>query len=150
MKERMIILMLALAASTAAFGQTTMAQDSKVEAQVIALEKQSWEAIKTKDVKFLEALLIDDVIAVTGDGFAGKAQWLNNTLADGCALKSYSTDDFKVVMFDKNTAMITYKATQDFACHGKQDPPNVWISSLYVKRGGKWLNAFFQLTPINQ
>jgi len=150
MKKIIMILMVAIGVSSIAFGQTKMSKDTKVEAQVIALEKQSWEAIKTKDVKFLDALLTDDAIAVSGDGVANKAQWLKSTFADGCALKSYSTQDFKVVMFDKNTAMVTYKATQDSACNGKQDPANIWLSSLYVKRGGKWLNSFFQITPINQ
>lgn len=150
MKKIIMVLMIAIAASSPAFVQTKMLKDTKVEAQVIALEKQSWEAIKTKDVKFLEALLTDDAIAVSGDGVANKVQWLKSTFAPGCALKSYSPQDFKVVMFDKNTAMVIYKATQDSACNGKQDPANIWLSSLYVKRGGKWLNSFFQITPINQ
>ncbi len=150
MKKIIMILAIAIAATSAAFGQTKMLKDTKVEAQVIELEKQSWEAIKTNNRSFLESLLTDDAIAVDGDGVAGKAQWMKNTFAPGCALKSYSTDDFKVVMFDKNTAIVTYKANQDSACNGKQAPATVWVSSLYVKRGGKWLNSFFQLTPTAQ
>jgi hypothetical protein len=47
-------------------------------------------------------------------------------------------------MLAKDTALMTYKATQDAVCNGKKSPPVQWASSLYVKRGGKWVNAFYQ------
>ena len=48
MKKIMMILMFAIAATSVTFGQTKMSKDSKVEAQIIALEKASWEEWKTK------------------------------------------------------------------------------------------------------
>ncbi len=150
MKRMLIVIVIAIAASSIAFGQTKMSKDSKVEAQVIEYEKQSWEALKNNNRSFFESIITDDAVIVDGEGVVGKTQYINNVFAPGCKLKSYSTDDFKVVMFDKKTAMVTYKANQDFACNGKQAPATIWISSLYVNRGGKWLNSFFQFTPIAQ
>ena len=46
MKKKIMIMMIAIAASSVALGQTTMSADSKVEAQIIALEKAGWEAWK--------------------------------------------------------------------------------------------------------
>ncbi len=48
MKKIMMILMIAIGVSSFAYGQAKMAKDSKVEAQIIALEKQSWQEWKNK------------------------------------------------------------------------------------------------------
>ncbi len=52
MKKLMMILMIAIGVSSVAFGQTKMSKDSKVEAQIIALEKAGWEAWKNKDTSW--------------------------------------------------------------------------------------------------
>jgi cytochrome c5 len=44
MKKIMMILMIAIAASSVAFGQTKMTKDSKVEAQIIANERAIWKS----------------------------------------------------------------------------------------------------------
>ncbi len=43
MKKIIMILMIAIAASSIAFGQAKMSNDSKVESEIIALEKQAWQ-----------------------------------------------------------------------------------------------------------
>jgi hypothetical protein len=58
-----------------------------------------------------------------------------------CEIKSYSLDNFKFLMLDKNSALITFTAMQDGVCSGKTIPANVRASAIYVKRGGKWLVA---------
>ena len=50
MKKLMMILMIAIGASSVAFGQTKMSKDSKVEPQIIALEKAGWEARSAKTI----------------------------------------------------------------------------------------------------
>ena len=42
---------------------------------------------------------------------------------------------------------MTYTAMQDGACSGKIIPGNVRASVVYVKRGGKWLEALYMETP---
>ena len=49
-----------------------------------------------------------------------------------------------MVTFNKDTALLTYRAEQDTVCNGIAVPSPVWVSSLYVKRGGHWLNALYQ------
>lgn len=146
MKKIMMLLMIALAATPAAFGQTKMSKDSKVEAQIIALEKQGWEAWKNKNAVWFQTNLTEDFVMVNSEGVENKAQVLKSTPTD-CEVKSFSLDNFKFVMLDKNAALLTYTAMQDAVCNGKTIPAQVRASVNYVRRGGKWLEAFYMETP---
>ncbi len=150
MKKIIILTMIAIAASSVAFGQMK-SKDSgnSVEARLIALEKQSWEEWKNKNGNFFQTLLTDEAVNIGVGGLSNKSQIVKSTSSD-CEVKSFSVDNFKVVMLDKNVALLTYTATQDGVCGGKTIPAKVLASSVYVKRGGKWLNAFYQETPIVQ
>jgi hypothetical protein len=50
-------------------------------------------------------------------------------------------------MPDKNTALATYRATQDGVCSGQPMPKNVIASTVYVKRKGKWMGMLHQESP---
>ncbi len=82
---------------------------------------------------------------VDSGGVTNKAQGIK-ALAD-CEVKSFSLDNFKFLMLDKNSALITFTGMQDAVCNGKTIPATVRASSVYVKRGGKWLNALYMETP---
>jgi hypothetical protein len=148
MKKIMLILMIAVGVSSVAFGQTKVTKDAKIETQIIALEKQAWEAWKNKNRDFVQNYLSEEAFFVYGDGVSDKSQIVKGFGA--CEIKSYSLDDFKFLMLDKNSALISYTAVQDAACAGKIQPPKVRSSTVYVKRGGKWLCAFYTETPAVQ
>ncbi len=145
MKKIIMIMAIAIAASSVAFGQMK-SKDNSVEARLIALEKQSWEEWKNKNGGFFQTLLTDEAVNVGVGGLSNKSQIVKSTSSD-CEVKSFSVDNFKVVMLDKNVALLTYAAIQDGICGGRTIPAKVFASSVYVKRGGKWLNAFYQETP---
>jgi hypothetical protein len=92
--------------------------------------------------------LSEESIGVGDSGVAKKATIVKDIASSECEVRSYSLDNYEVVMLDPNTAILTYKADQDATCKGKAVPARVWASSVYVKRGGKWLNAFHQETPV--
>ena len=146
MKKIIMILMIAVAATSAAFGQTKMSKDSKVEAQVIALEKAGWEAWKNKNGGWFQTNLTDDYLLVNSEGVNNKSEVVKSTASD-CEVKSYSLDNFKFVMLNKDAALITYTGMQNAVCGGKTLPTNVNSSAVYVRRGGKWLEALYTETP---
>lgn len=147
MKKLMMILMIAVAASSVVFGQMK-SKDNSVETQIIALEKQGWEAWKNKDSAWYQTNLAEDALHVHGAGNSTKAQLIGNLAA--CEVKSFSLGDFKFLMINKDAALITFTGMQDAACGGKTQPATVRASSLYVKRGGKWLNVFYTEVPAVQ
>jgi hypothetical protein len=103
-------------------------------------------AWKQRDSKFFQEFLSDDHVEVGFTGPAAKAQVVASVGSPICVVKNYSVDKFKLVAFDANTAVLTYYAEQDTTCAGKVVPSPVWVSSLYVKRNNRWLNALYQQT----
>lgn len=152
MKRIFIVMMIAIAASFITLGQTKTPKNNNnsVEAQLIALEKQAWEAWKNRNGSFYQSFLSEDSIQISANGVENKAQIIESMSDSSCEVKSYSLDNFKLVMLEKNTAILTYKAMPDAICNGKALPVTLWASSVYVKRSGKWLAAFYQDTPADQ
>ena len=91
--------------------------------------------------------MAEDILIVTANGVKSKAYFMKEAVTD-CDIKSCSLADFKLVMLDDNVALLTYVATQDGVCAGKAIPPKVRASVNYVKRGGKWLEAFYMEKPV--
>lgn len=149
MKKIFVFMMIAIAASSAVFGQMkSKGNGNSVEAQVIALEKQAWEEWKNKNRGFVQNFLADDAFFVYGDGVVNKTQIVK--AIGSCEFKSYSLDNFRFLMLDKNAVLLTYTTAQDIVCGGKTQPAMVRSTSVYVKRSGKWLNTFYMETPAVQ
>lgn len=119
------------------------AADAGVEDTLIALEKQSWVGWQSHDGAFYEGFLSNDHVEMGFGGPSDKAEVVAG-VKQGCTVASYSVDHFKVTQFSGETALVTYHAAQDTKCGGIQVPSPVWVSSLYVKRNGKWENALYQ------
>jgi hypothetical protein len=121
--------------------------EAAIKEELIKLEKQSWEAWKNRDGKFFQDFLADDHVEVGMGGVAGKAEIVSFVGSPACTVKSYRLDHFQMKLLDKNTALLTYWEEQDTVCQ-KPVPSPCWASSLYMKRGDKWLNVLYQQTPI--
>jgi len=116
----------------------------KIKEDLIALEKQSWVAWQKRDGSFYQRTLSDDHVEVNSGGMATKKEVVDFVGSPVCVIKSYSVDNFNVTIFSADSALIVYHAEQDTTCNGKSAPSPTWVTSLYVKRGGKWLNAMFE------
>ena len=115
-----------------------------LEDTLIALEKKSWEAWKNRDGKFFDEFLSDDHLEVGFGGLANKAAVMNMVGSPVCTVKSYTVDKFKCTLIDPNVAVLNYYAAQDTTCYGKPVPSPVWVTSLFVKRGERWVNVLYQ------
>ena len=140
-----IAMMLVAALPTS--GQEAKVDQAGLKEALVKLEKQSWEAWKDRDGKFYQNFLSDNHVEVGSHGPFSKSTVVSFVGSPVCEVKNYSADHFELTVFDPNTALLTYHAAQETTCSGKAVPSPVWVSSLYVKRSGKWLNAFYQQTP---
>jgi hypothetical protein len=126
------------------------ADKNALKETLVGLEKQSWEAWKKRDGKFFQEFLADDHVEVGLSGTATKAQIVAFVGSSLCVVRSYRVDKFELTLFDAKTALLTYYAEQDTTCNGTAVTSPAWASSLYIKRGGRWLNALYQQTPTNR
>jgi hypothetical protein len=146
-KKLTLIALLILACASLVSGQKKQAdKTAALKETLVNLEKQSWEAWQKRDGKYFQEFLSDDHVEVGMSGVTGKAPVVSFVGSPVCVVKSYAVDRFELHMFDANTALLTYHAQQDTACGGNPVPSPVWISSLFVKRGKRWVNAMYQQT----
>ncbi|MBD0373274.1 MAG: nuclear transport factor 2 family protein [Pyrinomonadaceae bacterium] len=116
-----------------------------LEETIMKMEKQAWEAVKARDAKAFSDLFAADGYMADNAGFATRASFLQ-TLPD-LVITQYTLTDFKVMMIDKDAAIITYKANVKGSFKGQAFPPNpAYVSSIWAKRGGKWMAVYHQET----
>ena len=121
--------------------------NADVEKALQAKEQSGWQAWKDHDKKPFEEMLPNDVVNITGSMDKGKEQVIKSAFDPGCQVASFSLSNFSYMWLDKDTVLMTYDAMQDATCGGKKVPGKVWASSIWQKKGGKWLSPFHQETP---
>jgi len=118
------------------------------ETSIRELETMSWAAWKSHDALFFERFLSDDHVDVHPYGIAGKSAVVEGVRSPTCVVESYSLGAFSLTAVSGDTVLVTYRAEQNTQCGGVAVPSPVWTTSLYARRGGRWLNILFQQTPV--
>jgi uncharacterized protein (TIGR02246 family) len=148
MKRSIIALALLTLVVTSALGQTK--RNDSVETQIVALEKAAFEAWKNKDKKFFEDHMSEAGQYLDLNGVGGKAQYVKAIIDNNCTVSRYSLENTKVRMLSNDVALLTYRYAHDAVCGGNPEASPLWASTVYVKRGDKWLIAFHQEIPAAQ
>ena len=155
MKRILFITVLTLTTSSLALGQTTgqqtgqghtsgvvstASQQSNVEQELIAFDKEIDAARRRGDKAFFERILTDDFIRVTGSGSVqNRAQYLeaikpvpSNTAPASAA--SAQPPKYIVRVYGDTAVMV----------HGSQ----AQVMHVFVKQQGRWKMAAWQVTPV--
>ena len=88
----------------------------------------------------------DSISIADGGVFKGKEQLVKSITDARCVVNSFSLSDFSYIWLDKDTVIMTYTGTQDATCDGKKQGGKVFATSIWQKKGGKWLSPFHQET----
>ena len=112
----------------------------------VSKERKVWEALRTKDKASDSALLAADFVGLYDTGFATKQETVHQ-LDGQYAILDYKLDQIRVIRPSASAALLLYRAV----CKGSGDWQTIcarplYISSLWVERGGAWLNLFSQDT----
>jgi ketosteroid isomerase-like protein len=105
-------------------------------------------AFERRDANAIGRLMTDDHVSVTAyyGGPMSKAQQLAS-LPD-LNLSEYAAGKLRVLFLSKDVALVTYSLTQKGTFKGKEVPLRNYASAIWVNRDGKWLEAFYQDTPV--
>lgn len=117
--------------------------EGPIEAQLLDLEKQYWQAIKDKDVQAAMRLTDDSCIVIgaqgvariSRDAFAGMLQ------AGGWTLHEFTLSDTQVRVLSEDVAIVAYKVKELLTVEGKSLTVDAADSSAWVKRDGQWMCA---------
>jgi Domain of unknown function (DUF4440) len=113
---------------------------------LIDLEKQSWQAWKDHDAGFFQNFLADDHLEIFSNGPINKEAVVRTVGSKVCLVENYSIDQFSVSLIGDDTGIVTYHAAQTTTCNGQPVPSPVWATSVYAKRGGRWVNVLYEQT----
>ncbi len=110
--------------------------------------KTEWDALKNKDKTAYGALLADDYEGVEADGRGErtKIQALNE-LVDG-NVYNYTLWGFKLIPLGPDAAFVIYEVTMQFPPKSVVRYSRVYITELWVKRGGEWKELHYQETHV--
>ena len=119
-----------------------------IEKQLIANEKAVNDAFNRHDVKTFRSYLTTDAMSIDGDGGISKVNTpeFDKMMAD---VKSadYAIDRSQFQWLNDNAVIHMYHWTGHATYQGKPGPTDVWASTTWVNRAGKWLAAFHQESP---
>jgi hypothetical protein len=122
-----------------------------LQEELLAKEQSVWDAYKRKDAKTLDKLLAEDYYAIEdADGETmSRAEALKSV--SGLDLKAFEMKDWAIIEINEGSAIVRYKVKTEGAADQHEFVPH-WsmVSSVWVKRAGKWQNLMYQETKIEQ
>jgi hypothetical protein len=126
----------------------SVSTDSSLNDMFQAKIKAEWEAFKNRDKKAYSELLADDYqgVEVDNQGERTKIQALNE-LANG-NVSNYTLWGFKLIPLGPDAAFVIYEVTLQFPPRSVVRFSRVYITELWVKRGGQWKELHYQETHI--
>src|SRR4026209_689559 len=141
-KQFILFCVTLIAAAPVCFAQASPAKPAKSasnETAITDLEKSAWEAYKNKQADALKKLMSKDYYGEYAEGIKN----LDREVADMAKtdLREYSLADMKVVFPSSDVAVITYKTTMQQTFEGKDMSGTYNSASVWVKKGGKWLEV---------
>lgn len=114
------------------------------QADIEAKEKQTWDAVKTKNADAFGAMLAEDFIYVSDDGVYDKAGTIKGV--QGGSTGDAVLSNFKFLPIDADAAAVTYDVAWTGTRDGKPVTENMRASSAWAKRGGNWVVVYHQDT----
>lgn len=115
--------------------------------ELVDLETAVWEALVAGDAGADVASLTDDFLGVYPTGLAGRDDH-GEQLADGPTVASFEIVEPRMLPIDDDHALLVYRA--DYRRPGVTGTgESMYVSSLWERRDGRWLNSFSQDTPVD-
>lgn len=112
--------------------------------EFVALESAVWEALRLGDAEADRELLAPEFVGVYPSGFANRDDHVAQ-LAAGPTVAEYDLHDARLLALGDDHAVLSYRAVS--RRRTASEPETQYISSLWSRRGGRWLNVFSQDTP---
>jgi len=116
---------------------------TKIDQELLQLEKRFWQAIKDRDVDGALALT-DDPCIIAGASGVGKIDhksFVKIMESATYTVHDFSIDEAQAQQVTDDVAVLAYKVREDLTVDGKPVVLNAADSSVWVNRGGRWLCA---------
>ncbi len=122
---------------------------ANVDHEILALEREYWDAMISKDPQVATRLTADESIVIGPQGVdkVSKKDIGSMLTSEKWKLKKYEFSGVTFSKPDKETAVIAYTVKEDLEVDGTLLSLEANDSTLWVRRGGKWLCMLHTETP---
>ncbi len=113
----------------------------------IELEAEVWDALRRGDAEADAVLLADDFLGVYPSGFADRSDHAGQ-LANGPTVAEFELREPRLMVLSDNDVLLSYRADWHRLGTGERGSrESMYVSSLWSRRSGRWVNVFSQDTP---
>ncbi len=120
----------------------TMSTANTLDKALIANERKMNDAVAKGDKATFQALVSPNAWSADGGGFMKVSDFI--AMFDQVKVSSWSMSDEKVNWLDGNNAIVTYKWTGAGTFQGQPVPGTVYVSTVWTKKGDKWVATYHQ------
>ena len=149
MKRLLALVVLIVAASSLCIIKSGSKSVMPNQDAVIAQEKLIIEALKKKDAKAFNDLVAPDAILYGLQGRLPISEFTKFAFGPDYTFGSATMEDAQVKMIDQDAAVLTYKTTGTETFKGESRTSTAYASTIWAKRGGKWVAIFHQESMVN-
>jgi ketosteroid isomerase-like protein len=153
MKRTLVVAVLAITASSLAFGQTKDRSNKKsgnVEQTLMQIEQELLDALLKGDTSAAQRYTADTYIFTGPDGTVmDKGRSIADLKSGDLKIESSKLDDMKVQAYG-DTAVVTYRSTDKGNYKGSDLSGQYRWTDVFVKRNGRWQIVAGQGTRIAQ
>jgi len=119
------------------------AQDkAALEKALIANETKLNEAVAKGDKATFSSMVAPDAWSADGNGPMKVSDFI--AAFDQIKVKTWKISDPKVAWIDANNAVVVYTWTGSGTFQGMAFPPKTYSSTVWTKKGDKWIAAYHQ------
>jgi hypothetical protein len=118
-----------------------------IEKAMAANEQKINDAVAKGDAAAFRSLVADDTWAIDDTGMMMASEFAKMLKPGVAKMTDMKLDGFKTLWVDANTAVITYTWSGKGTFMDQPIKSPVLASTVYTKRGDKWVAVFHQETP---
>jgi hypothetical protein len=125
-----------------------MADDASIIAEVTAAKTTLDQAFQDRDAAKIESMVTADHLSVTS--YYDVPFTTDDQLATLSEFQAHYFDfsEPTVTLFSEDAAMVTFENSYSGTFQGRPLPQRVFVSEIWEKHDGKWLQGLYQETPI--
>ncbi|MBB2147470.1 nuclear transport factor 2 family protein [Pedobacter gandavensis] len=127
--------------------QSSFAQNSKVDEEIIKLSKDKWTWMSEKNIDILDKLFHEKSVFVHMGGSWGKQQEINVIKSGNIWYKKADIHDVSVNVID-NTAILLNKIDLLAVVGGNEVTNPFMVTEVYIKQGGSWKLGSLSFTKL--
>jgi len=146
---RWLVVLLTVVGAAVGSSQTTAAPstgDAALLKELAATEDATWRAFENHDLPGVRRAFADGFVFIDPDGTIGAEELLKFSAV--CEERSWSFDRQKLIPIRKDAVETIFSVTQDTSCNGKPAPKHIYLTIVWVRQDGRWLELTHTETPV--